>query len=77
MRPAFTPLIALAIESIGTIRGRGFFTALAEELAAKFAVVGLELFDLCLEYAFAFEAASVLSFPVSGLLSQFEVFAVQ
>ena len=37
----------------------------------------LELFDLCLEEAFAFDAASVLGLPVSGLLSQYQVFPVE
>ncbi len=48
---------------------------MAEELAAKFEVISLEEFNLFLEKAF--DAASVLGFPVSGPLSQFQVFPVQ
>jgi hypothetical protein len=59
-----------AFECVGAIRRGLFFGGGAERVI-------VELAKVCVEFVDAFEGASVAAFPVSGLLSEFEIFALE
>jgi hypothetical protein len=76
-RRGSVPIVALAFEVIRAIPGRRFFALSTEELILELPVLTAKVFDLGLEVFGPMHSPSVLSLPISDLLSQFGVLTSQ
>jgi hypothetical protein len=72
--PGVVPGIIQVVGAI--VPGSGFGTS-SEEIGLKLALLAFELFDLLLQRGDAVEGIAMARLPISGLLTEFEVVALQ
>ena len=70
-------LVLFALETMGTVLGRGGLALSTEELILELAVLAAKLFDLGSELLGPMHGPSMLRLPIPGLLPQFGVLTPQ
>ncbi len=76
--PLWLPGVVLGnLQVIGAIVAGLGFGASSEQIGLEFAFLAFELFDLLLQGGDAVEGIAMTRLPISGLLTEFEVVALQ